>query len=717
MLKNRNKQKIQRNFKLPEALQKLQSKIRNKSKKWSGILHKYPIERLTTKQRLFLVKTLMLIAYHRSYLFRKRNKKENRALYNKLKKIFYNKVQNFPSGLGMEELIKKIFAGYTLKPIRDRILTKLDNETLTVVQKKLLNPTVEGSLKGKRWKTKKWLPITARNKKAIRIAKLWTSIDENKAKKFWTRLTLLRTMGKGKNKYLAVNYRYHYLMVLQTTKRSHISLLQKFKITQRKLKLNATNKNKYVELKQLRQNLFSKISPSVYKRRHISSKRKGWLSRKYIWLRFKSARKKKYKIDFLKTTIGTQFLGAHKASIYTFNRAKRYITKITDGALATWARRSTKKTWAKKFKRDQQRAWYYTNIVIPKRMPRHFTKESIRRISPHHQFLGPYFRRGYYPWRVPLLATRALYKGFHTRDRRVLKTTRAYTWIPYFRKRRPVHTKKNKLYRHRERLLQDWDGTTLIRQKKKARIKQVLQKTTLPFYGHLRPKQFARITEKTRTKKSTLLSREEFQLSSLESRLDVVVYRLNLAPTFFWARKLIQDGSIFVCSGKRDNSKEFEKLYAHYKHNAYPLKLRDPLSLYKKTPWNTTITLNSKLFDDKDNDYPKISTKLKFLLEPMRNINYLTSPGDVILCAPGALQNKYKSNKALWKKPIPTNLLSYSAITESKNNFVGRFNKLKRISRTTEDTMNVGVVIFSPTFNDLPKHDRIQRSFLRWMSL
>ena len=92
----------------------------------------------------------MLIAYHRSYLFRKRNKKENRALYNKLKKIFYNKVQNFPSGLGMEELIKEIFAGYTLKPIRDRILTKLDNETLTVVQKKLLNPTVEGSLKGKR---------------------------------------------------------------------------------------------------------------------------------------------------------------------------------------------------------------------------------------------------------------------------------------------------------------------------------------------------------------------------------------------------------------------------------------------------------------------------------------------------------------------------------------------------------------------------------------
>jgi hypothetical protein len=31
-------------------------------------------------------------------------------------------------------------------------------------------------------------------------------------------------------------------------------------------------------------------------------------------------------------------------------------------------------------------------------------------------------------------------------------------------------------------------------------------------------------------------------------------------------------------------TKEFEKMYAHYKHNAYPLKLRDPQSLYKKKP-------------------------------------------------------------------------------------------------------------------------------------
>jgi hypothetical protein len=77
-------------------------------------------------------------------------------------------------------------------------------------------------------------------------------------------------------------------------------------------------------------------------------------------------------------------------------------------------------------------------------------------------------------------------------------------------------------------------------------------------------------------------------------------------------------------------------MYANYKQNAYPLKLRDPQNLYKKT----------QLVSYTNYDYQKMA-KLKFLLEPLRNIDYLTKPGDVILCAPGSLINQYKTNKNL----------------------------------------------------------------------
>jgi len=53
-------------------------------------------------------------------------------------------------------------------------------------------------------------------------------------------------------------------------------------------------------------------------------------------------------------------------------------------------------------------------------------------------------------------------------------------------------------------------------------------KIYFPFYGHLKQKQFNKILKKK--KKSQFLNKNETVLSSLENRLDVVVYRLNLAP-------------------------------------------------------------------------------------------------------------------------------------------------------------------------------------------
>ena len=106
------------------------------------------------------------------------------------------------------------------------------------------------------------------------------------------------------------------------------------------------------------------------------------------------------------------------------------------------------------------------------------------------------------------------------------------------------------------------------------RIQQLVRKIVWPFYGHLRIKQMKKIYQKSHKKKSNTLERNEVILSHFENRLDVVVYRLNLAPTILWARRLIQNGSIFVIAP--NNSKNWTSMYASLKKNAFPLKLRDP---------------------------------------------------------------------------------------------------------------------------------------------
>ena len=91
------------------------------------------------------------------------------------------------------------------------------------------------------------------------------------------------------------------------------------------------------------------------------------------------------------------------------------------------------------------------------------------------------------------------------------------------------------------------------------------------------------IYQKSRRIKSKTLAYNEIILSHYENRLDVVVYRLNLAPTILWARRLIQSGSIFVVSAK--DVTLWDSMYASLKKIAFPLKLRDPKKLYSTTLW------------------------------------------------------------------------------------------------------------------------------------
>lgn len=493
--------------------------------------------------------------------------------------------------------------------------------------------------------------------------------------------------------------------------------------SKKKLILKKTLKTKYNKLKQLRISVLSKLPKIVFKPLGKYTKaytkltpKQEWIANQITWWNMKRSTKKTFGIDFFKTMLGQRFLLAYrpKYQLQFRNYRPNWIKIVTSWNYMRLSRRVT----ARKMQSISKRAWFYTNHTFPKRVPYYFQKNTVTKVYPFNRFKPNWRVRPNSPWITSLVSKRNLYSGFLTSERREFKWLQKFSWIPQLRNKWDKFQKKNKLYYYRHRLLYDRQLRHVVHTDKKARIKQILAKSTLPFYGHLRLKQFARLKEKAQIKKTRFLSREDIHLGSVERRLDVVVYRLNLAPNIMWARRLIQDGSIYVSASGANQAKSFEKMYADYKQNTYPLKLRDPQNLYKKTLWQIyDLPARMRIDKSKKNPIRTRHVKLKFLLEPLRNINYLTQPGDVILCAPGALHNQYKTNKVLWQKPIPTHLLTYSNLTETKTAFKSRSNAFQPYSRKEQTSTNVGVVLHYPTFRDLHPTDRIQKSFMRWMAL
>jgi ribosomal protein S4 len=101
----------------------------------------------------------------------------------------------------------------------------------------------------------------------------------------------------------------------------------------------------------------------------------------------------------------------------------------------------------------------------------------------------------------------------------------------YLRHKNPRYEKRNRLYQRNTKLLANFRQRNRIRADKAARIKQIAGKILRPFYGHLRFKQMTKLVKKSRSLKSNFISRNEILLNHLENRLDVVVYRLNFAPS------------------------------------------------------------------------------------------------------------------------------------------------------------------------------------------
>ena len=346
-----------------------------------------------------------------------------------------------------------------------------------------------------------------------------------------------------------------------------------------------------------------------------------------------------------------------------------------------------------------QKGWLYETL-FRKNQSRHAKYFELDR--PQTAFQNHFKQQKKEPWLDPLIFKRWAYFGLMERNRKeLLVTHHTLKFKEYLRKRNPRFQKRNKLYWWRRKLLFQFYHNNRIKKKKAQRIKQVLGKIYLPFYGNLKKKQFTSILKKSKKKKSQLLNRNEKILSSLENRLDVVVYRLNLAPNILWARRLIQEGSIFV-----SNMFSFQNwilMYSQIKHFAFPLKLRDPKSLYKTKNWLPNKHLS----------------KFKFLLKPIKKIHYLVQPGDLIQSAKSLKINKIKNNTRLLKKPIHNNFYTIKKIQKYSWSHPTKSPKAFSFFKWKEPVKHItaSLFLFDARFTDLKRNDRARELFFRWITL
>ena len=397
------------------------------------------------------------------------------------------------------------------------------------------------------------------------------------------------------------------------------------------------------------------------------------------------------RIDFFKTYIG-QIIGTTYWKQYLLRNYNyyRYLYWIPQ---RSWKRNYFKfKTWHKK-------GWWYENLIQTEETPTSAKKYILDR--PKTAFQAHWTQRKFEPWKDALLFRRALYSGYSEEYRKenrfeILKIK------DYLRRKNPRQEKRNRrLYGKANYLLNNFRQRSRVRADKYARIKQITGKMLRPFYGHLRPGQIKYLVKKSKNVKSDILSYNEIILNRLENRLDVVIYRLNLAPSILWARRLIKAGFIFVTP--ETDRFLWESMYRGLKKFSFPLKLRDPKNLYAKTLWT----------EDQAN-----WVELKFLGQPNKKIAYLLQKGDLIQCAEGTYLNHFKTQSWLCRKPIPRHLLHAQKKNYAWDWRTQRFRQetFRSWEQSSESIFST-VFLNNPQFRDFDSKDRVKESFWRWAFL
>lgn len=501
---------------------------------------------------------------------------------------------------------------------------------------------------------------------------------------------MIWAFAKKKN---LVNYKFYYLK---------LNFGKNF--LEQKVKLNFNFKcwRRYKKISVLRKELKSKwFIPTAHWELASpdTSLRSTWLTTAYD--QFKIIPKKKSK-NFLKTLFGQLLLESHKK---TYNKSNKKILTTQQHRLDYYklvtAKDSFYDSWQREiFKIFQSSAhsWLYDNLRNQIKDSDQTNKNKINFFKKLYQLY--WVRDLREPWLSPLIYKRGFFSSMleikrkHNKD--VFQDMKVYT-----RLKNPQQTKKFRLYQHYDKLIYNSWVQGRSKRKKIARTYQIMAKIVSAFYGHLKQKQMKKIWSKTRRKKSCFESHNDSFFAQLERRLDVLVYRLNYAPTILWARRLIWEGAIFV--NNLEEIKNWNQMYSSFKIYTFPLKLRDPKRLYDTKYWNPV----------------RWYAKSKFFLEPIFNENYIVQPSEIIQYNPGANNNLFKIHSFLFQKGIQKNILTTTPLSEywkwkTKSKQTIQLGKYRQEITQT----NSAYLTFNPQHTDLDhKNDRIKEYFLNWVVL
>lgn len=406
--------------------------------------------------------------------------------------------------------------------------------------------------------------------------------------------------------------------------------------------------------------------------------------------------KKKYKRNFVKNIKGSLLKQAflHKKQQYIipglFKINLKYNNELINNTIA----------FKKTFVNVRKLTWNYRKSFIMTQLT-HYEKKKMQKKFMADKFAltfhNHYEEQILYPWRDALMFKRYIYTGSERTIRKQIKHL-PLSIKPALRLKQARLEHRNKLFKWFNILFRIKDDSNTFQKGKHARIKQILSRIVLSFYGRTKIQHFKYLYEKAQGIKSNTITKLESILSKLELRLDVLIYRLNLAPSLFWAKQLIETGQIFVYRSTKQT--DWIHMNQHLWKIAFPLRLRDPKMVYSKNPWLKSLHLQ----------------RFNFFLAPITNPNYIAQVGDIVYSSPHSTLNKFQANIKLFKKPIPAYLMTNK---EAKFIWDAKLKMPRLISTAMWQKEGqhslASVILFHPRFSDLEENDRITLNSFAWI--
>jgi hypothetical protein len=88
-------------------------------------------------------------------------------------------------------------------------------------------------------------------------------------------------------------------------------------------------------------------------------------------------------------------------------------------------------------------------------------------------------------------------------------------------------------------------------------------------------------------------------------------------------------------------------------------------------------------------------------MQPIRKINYLVKPNDIIQTNQSALLNGFKINRSLSKKPIPKYFLQYFNMTDTQKTFQYKSNQISTLNSGNNTSNVLATLIGLPSYRSL----------------